>query len=363
MYTKLPSWIIATCGVSSLISTLAGTLSIYLQLSNYRKPFEQRLIVRILLIVPMFSITCYLTLINYKIGEIIEPLREIYEAFVIYTFYKLLVLILGGERTIIQTCIDRPSTRHPFPNNLILKPINISDPSDFLMIKRCILQYVWIKPLLLSAIIISSIFGYYDVNDVSWGSLYVWINILYNITVTVSLYNLAMFWKCLYGDLKKFNPWGKFLCVKLIIFASYWQGLVIGLLNWIGLFDDGNGDGDEITQSGTNLGLEIQNALLCVEMIFFAILHWISFPYTDFTPDKILDSGRFKTIIALKDWLFVGDLIYDLKMTTLYGDTYNFRNFDSINDNQIYSDSTTFNQKIYNGLRYSSNGKKYWLPD
>ncbi|GME83675.1 unnamed protein product [Ambrosiozyma monospora] len=261
--------------------------------------------------------------------------------------------------------IDKPTCQHPFPANLILKPLNISDPKDFLTIKRFILQYVWVKPLLYLIITIGLITGWYDTNDVSWTSLYLWTGIAYNLSVTFSLYYLAIFWKCLYDELKVFHPIPKFLCVKLIIFASYWQGLFIAILNFFGVFkdiQDAPEDGSEPVKDAS-LGVQIQNGLLCLEMIFFAWLHWKSFPYTDFTADKYPNSARFRTKTALKDWTSIGDLIYDLKTTTMYGDSYNFRNFDSANDRNLYTTSATFNQKIYQGLRYSADGKKYWIPN
>ncbi|KAG7820011.1 hypothetical protein KL928_001448 [Ogataea angusta] len=358
MSTAISKWLISVCGTTSLISLMISALAIYLQSSNYRKPFEQRLIVRILLIVPLFAVTCFVTLLNPKIGGIIEPIREIYEALVIYTFYKLLVYMLGGERKIIQDSFGKPKTSHPFPANIIFSPIDFSNPSHFLLVKRCILQYVWVKPLLYLVIIIGILTGIYDSSDISWGSLYTWTGLAYNVSVTISLYYLAMFWKCLYSELKKFSPWGKFMCVKLIIFASYWQGLMLDVMSWAGLLSP-----RKLTNVACLTGSQIQNALLCCEMIFFALLHWNSFPYTDFTHEKYGDAARVTTFHAFKDWILLGDLAYDLKMTTLYGDTYNFRNFDSINDNRIYPNSASFNQRIYDGLRYSSDGRKYWLPD
>ncbi|QPG76775.1 hypothetical protein FOA43_004169 [Brettanomyces nanus] len=334
-----------------------SSIAIYLQLTNYRKPFEQRLVVRILLVVPMFAVTCYICLVNYTVGVYFEPIREIYEAFVIYTFYKLLVLMLGGERTIIRNAQSKSPTSHFFPARLFLRKIDISDPKSFLMIKSCILQYVWVKPSLCIIIGISSALGFYNVNDISISSVYFWVGVIYNLSVTISLYFLALFWKCLYDELKRFNPWPKFLCVKVIIFASYWQGLFIGVLNWLGAFHDDIG-----IERGTNLGMQIQNALLCLEMVFFAWLHWTSFPYTEFTSDKFPDAARVKTWLAFKDWISIGDLLYDINLTIMKGDSYNFRNFDSVNDLAVYNKSETFTKKIYQGLRVSRDGSKHWIP-
>lgn len=355
----LPKWVSLICGITTMLSMLISSFGIFLHLKNYRKPFEQRLIVRILVLVPLFSISCYCMLMSYKVGRLIEPIREIYEAFTIYSFYKLLVLMLGGERKIILMTVDKPLTSHPFPASLFLKKVNISDPQHFLTIKRCILQYVWFKPLLYLIIFITSILGIYDVNDVSPSSVFVWIGICYNISVTTSLYSLAMFWKCLYDQLSVFNPWRKFLCVKLIIFASYWQGVIIGIFNWLGVFKER--DDLIFLSSEGNLGIQIQNGLLCFEMIFFALLHWSSFPYTDFSVLKYPDAARMRTLAAVKDFINIGDLIFDIKITTMYGDSYNLRNFDSITDSTVYNGSETFNQKIYQGLRISADGKKYWI--
>lgn len=85
----------------------------------------------------------------------------------------------------------------------------MSDPNDYLSIKRGILQYVWFKPFYCLATTIGREYGW---DHYFWGFFWA---LLYNISATLSLYNLALFWKCLYGELQKYNPWSKFLCVKL----------------------------------------------------------------------------------------------------------------------------------------------------
>lgn len=341
------------CFASCFVSFVSSAVSIVLQLKNYRKPMEQRLIVRILVVVPLFAVSCYCVMGAYKVGGVLEPIREMYEAFVIYMFYKLLVQMLGGERHIIQQTVGKQPTGHPFPMSLVLSKVHISDPLEFLMIKRLILQYVWMKPVIYVGILVTSALGVYDVDRISSHSAFVWLGIAYNVSVTLSLYNLAMFWKCLYEELRPFKPWKKFLCVKLIIFASYWQGLLVGMMNWLGAFDNGMEDGD--------LDNRIQNGLLCLEMVFFAWMHWTSFPYTDYTPDTLRDCARVKTWVAFKDSFSFHDLLYDIKMTTINGDSYNLRNYDAKTDSNVYVDSQTFNKKIYQGLRMSSDGRKYWI--
>lgn len=344
-------------------------LSILLHLFNYRKPFQQRLMIRIQLIVPLFAISCYSMLVNQKsplIRFIVEPLREIYEAFVIYTFFSLLTDMLGGERNIIIMTSGRAPVRHPGIMQYIMPPLDISDSRTFLNIKRGILQYVWLKPVICFSTLFFEMIGWYNVNDMSLHLIYLWMTVIYNASVTLSLYSLAIFWKILWDDLKPFKPVGKFLCVKLIIFASYWQGVILAILNFFQLLpgsegeNDGSGDGNG---NGESIGVCIQNALLCVELIAFAIGHWYSFSYYPFTVSQ-LPWGRFKFKYALKDWLGFKDLLIDFQKT-FSGEHYkDYRQFDSVEAMVAHPDSKGRMSRIHQGLRYHYDGKhKHWLPE
>ncbi|ODQ79218.1 hypothetical protein BABINDRAFT_25503, partial [Babjeviella inositovora NRRL Y-12698] len=347
----LPLWILVLAFLSCLLSVaIILTLTLF-HLCNYRKPFEQRLIIRIILILPLFAISCYVDLISPAVGKFLQPFREIYEAFVIYTFFSLLTHILGGERNIIVQTSGREPVSHPPPMKSLLAPFDISDPYTFLTIKRGILQYVWIKPVLLLVISGTQLCGVYDVNDISWLSVYVWTTLIYNCSVSLSLYDLALFWKCLYADLKPFQPMGKFLCVKMIIFASYWQGIILVVLNWLGLLR-------VHSDPETNAGLAIQNALLCIELIGFAIGHWYSFSYLPFTKENLPKCGRLAFRSALKDCLGIGDLAYDFRLT-FSGSSYDYKQFDSVEAMLPTADSRM--RRINQGMRYSNNGQKYWL--
>ena len=163
---------------------------------------------------------------------------------------------LGGERNIIIMTSGREPVKHPGILLYILPPLDISDPYTFLGIKRGILQYVWAKPIICFSTLLSQGLGLYDVNSMGPKSIYLWLTIIYNGSVTMSLYCLAIFWKILWNDLKPFNPVGKFLCVKLIIFASYWQGVILAILNVFQVLPGS----DESEEKGS-IGVCIQNGL------------------------------------------------------------------------------------------------------
>lgn len=358
----LPDWVTIISGYSSIISSVIIFSSIILHLKNYRKPFQQRLMIRIQLIVPLFALSCFSMLKNPESlfnRYLLESIREVYEAFVIYTFFSLLTDMLGGERNIIIMTSGREPIDHPGILKYILPAIDISDPTTFLIIKRGILQYVWLKPVICVSTILTELIGWYNVNDVSATSTYLWLTILYNLSVTTSLYCLAMFWKVLWNDLKPFKPVGKFLCVKLIIFASYWQGVMLAILNFSGVLPGSA----STTGNNTNIGVYIQNALLCVELIAFAIGHWHSFSYKPFTISAI-PNGRLEFYYAVKDMFGIKDLVHDFKLT-FHGDYYkDYKRFDSVEAITAHPESKGRMSRINQGLRYHGDGKhKHWLPN
>ena len=250
----------------------------------------------------------------------------------------------------------RPPVQHAWPLNRIFPKVDISDPHTFLAVKRGILQYTWLKPILAIISIVMKATGTYEEGYLGLTSGYLWTGIVYNISVTLSLYSLAMFWVCLHEDLRPFRPVPKFLCVKLIIFASYWQGFFLSILQWLGAMSNGVAG-----YTPDNLAAAIQDTLICFEMPIFAISHWYAFSWHDYA-DVTISAARLPVVYALRDAFGIRDLIEDTKMT-LRGENYEYRLFDS-GDNIIpHAESASRVKRVMDGMRYERGGKgKYWIP-
>ncbi|EAU38082.1 conserved hypothetical protein [Aspergillus terreus NIH2624] len=333
--------VVIVSGVSALVASL---LSLF---KNYRKPLLQRYVVRILLMVPIYAAASWTSIVSLKASLWLDPIRDIYE---------LLINFLGGERALIIMTHGRPPVQHAWPLNHCLPKVDISDPQTFLAVKRGILQYTWLKPVLAAASIIMKATDTYQEGYLGLNSGYLWTGIIYNISVTVSLYSLAMFWVCLHNDLAPFRPVPKFLCVKLIIFASYWQGFFLSILQWLGALSNGVAG-----YTPDNLAAAIQDSLICFEMPIFAITHWYAFSWHDYA-DPTISAARLPVKYALRDAFGIRDLIEDTKMT-LRGENYEYRLFDS-NDHIIaHEESESRVRRVMHGMRYERGGKaKYWIP-
>lgn len=278
------------------------------------------------------------------------------QAFTIYTFFQLLINFLGGERAIIIMTHGRPPVQHAWPLNHFLPKVDISDPHTFLAVKRGILQYTWLKPILALVTIIMKATDTYQEGYLSLTSGYLWTGIVYNISVTLSLYSLAMFWVCLHEDLKPFRPVPKFLCVKLIIFASYWQGFFLSILQWLGAIPN-----NVAGYTPDNLAAAIQDSLICFEMPFFAVTHWYAFSWHDYA-DATISAARMPVKYAIRDAFGIRDLIEDTKMT-LRGENYEYRLFDSGDNIIAHAESHSRMKRVMDGMRYERGGKgKYWIP-
>jgi hypothetical protein len=250
----------------------------------------------------------------------------------------------------------RPPVSHAWPLNHVLKKIDISDPHTFLAVKRGILQYAWLKPVLALVSIIMKATDTYEEGYLGITSGYLWTGIVYNLSVTISLYSLAMFWVCLHDDLTPFRPVPKFLSVKLIIFASYWQGFFLSILQWLGAMGNGLAG-----YTPDNLAAAIQDSLICFEMPIFAIVHWYAFSWHDYA-DPTISAARLPVKYALRDAFGILDLVEDTKIT-VRGENYEYRLFDSGDNVIAHEESHSRVKRVMDGMRYERGGKaKYWIP-
>jgi hypothetical protein len=98
-------------GVCAWAAILITCHQIYQYLRYYTNPAEQRWIVRILFIVPVYSFESWISLLFFEHNAYyvyFNAVRDCYEAFVIYNFLSLCYEYLGGEGTIMSEIRGKP---------------------------------------------------------------------------------------------------------------------------------------------------------------------------------------------------------------------------------------------------------------
>ncbi|EIW66624.1 hypothetical protein TREMEDRAFT_34766 [Tremella mesenterica DSM 1558] len=351
----LPVWLLVLCGTFTAVATGVSVMSITLQLKNYRKPPLQRAVVRIMLMVPLYAISSLIAIFSLEAAFFIDAIRDLYEAFVIYTFFQLLITYLGGERSLLIILHGRQPIPHPFPVNLFLRPMDVSDPWTLLNLKRGVLQYVQVKPLLVIATAILKATGTYREGKFAASSGYTYVSIVYNLSICLSLYCLAMFWVCVNEDLKPFRPVPKFLCVKGILFFSFWQSVLISILTSSGAVKKVGPYTD-----AEHMSLALVDSLICFEMPIFAIAHQYAFQASDYIDPNLKHAARLPFIYAFRDAFGLKDVWEDTKHT-IRGRGVSYQAYEPAEGGLHYGLGRQ--KRMRAGLRYAKGGTtKYWVP-
>ncbi|GMH14976.1 hypothetical protein Nepgr_016817 [Nepenthes gracilis] len=270
---------------------------IYRHLMNYTEPTYQRYIVRIIFMVPVYALMSFLSLILPRSSIYFNSLREIYEAWVIYNFLSLCLAWVGGPGAVVLSLSGRVLK----PSICLMTCCFPPMPLDGRFIRRCkqgCLQFVILKPILVTLTFILYAKGKYEDGDFSANQSYLYLTIIYTISYSVALYVLALFYVACRDLLQPFNPVPKFILIKSVVFLTYWQGVLVFLAAKSGFIEDSQDAAD------------FQNFIVCVEMLIAAVGHFYAFPYKEYAGANIGFS-----------YGLTGSLAHALKLNDFYHDT------------------------------------------
>ncbi|XP_044754241.1 transmembrane protein 184B isoform X1 [Coccinella septempunctata] len=298
LQTKLAQVI---AGIFVFAALFITCTQIYHHLRWYTNPAEQRWIVRILFIVPIYATYSWISLLFFNSeGYYIYffTVRDCYEAFVIYNFLSLCYEYLGGEGNIMSEIRGKPIRSSCTYGTCCLNGKTYT--IGFLRFcKQATLQFCLIKPVMAFVIIILQSFGHYRDGDWSPNGGYLYITIIYNISVSLALYGLFLFYYATRDLLIPFEPVLKFCTVKSVIFLSFWQGVGLAILEKAEVITPIN----DSTGTGT-VSAGYQNFLICIEMFFAALALRSAFPYRIYIQGSVTDSrGRSVTMQSISSSL------------------------------------------------------------
>ncbi|KAI5637113.1 organic solute transporter ostalpha domain-containing protein [Phthorimaea operculella] len=260
--------------------------AIYQHLRWYTNPSEQRWIVRILFIVPIYGIYSWISLLFfngngyyvYFFTVDCSSFQLIKISFVIYSFLSLCYEYLGGEGNIMSELRGRPVRASCVNGTCCMSGANYT--IGFLRFcKQATLQFCLVKPLCAFIIIFLQSSGHYHDGDWSPSGGYLYITIIYNFSVSLALYGLFLFLGATREMLKPFDPVLKFFTVKSVIFLSFWQGVALAIMEKGGVISPITYSNGDTTPAGT-VSAGYQNFLICIEMLAAAIALRYAFPAT-----------------------------------------------------------------------------------
>uniref|UniRef100_M4CVP9 Uncharacterized protein n=1 Tax=Brassica campestris TaxID=3711 RepID=M4CVP9_BRACM len=157
LMTTTFTWPILSASVFLLVALLLPMYLIFQHLASYNQPQEQKFLIGLILMVPVYALESFLSLLNSEAAFNCEVIRDCYEAFALYCFERYLIACLDGEERTIefmeqQTVITQSTpllegtstygvVEHPFPMNCFLKNWNLG-PQFYHAVKIGIVQYM-----------------------------------------------------------------------------------------------------------------------------------------------------------------------------------------------------------------------------
>ncbi|XP_054807565.1 protein LAZ1 homolog 2 isoform X2 [Prosopis cineraria] len=263
---------------------IALTLSLFLilqHLRSYTNPAEQKWLVAVIFMVPVYATESIISLWNPRLSLACDILRNCYEAFALYSFGRYLIACLGGERSVVELLESESGTSlrksllegsDKNPNvwqrsfyNFFWHPSAIG--RDLLSIEKFgLVQYMILKTVCAFLAFLLELFGVYGDGEFNWHCGYPYMAVVLNFSQMWALYCLVQFYNVTHEQLEPIKPLSKFISFKAIVFATWWQGVGIALLCAFGVLPK-----EGKVQNG------LQDFLICIEMAIAAVAHMCVF--------------------------------------------------------------------------------------
>ncbi|KAJ6007679.1 hypothetical protein N7540_011655 [Penicillium herquei] len=271
-------------GVCALLACIVSIFLIMNHAMHYSKPIHQRHIIRILWMVPIYSIVAWLSILFYNDSVYFEVIGDCYEAFAISSFFSLLCAYIApdlhSQKDYFRGIQPKPWV---WPLNWFQKWACCGSKRGawrnprsgltwFNVIWAGVFQYCIIRVLMTIVAVATQATGRYCEESLSPAFAYIWVVVIESVSVTIAMYCLIQFYIQIKDDIKEHSPFLKILSIKLVIFLSFWQSEVISLLMSSGIVSGSK------KVNTIDLKYSLPELLINIEMFIFAVLHLWAFP-------------------------------------------------------------------------------------
>lgn len=220
--------------------------------------------------VPIYSLTSFLSLRFIREAIYFAVFRSTYEAFVIYSFFVLLLNYLGADHLVRKEKMkDKVDAPLPFPFGCLM--FNPRSGGFLIGCQRGTLQYAIIHPITSLISVVLEARGSLCPDTFDFAHPQLFLTAIEMVSVCVAMYFLILFYITVKHDIAQHNVLMKFIAVKFVIFFSFWQSILLSLMAYCGAF------GATTFFTVANISSSMQNFLICFEMLLASILHLYCF--------------------------------------------------------------------------------------
>eukprot|EP00026_Physarum_polycephalum_P008619 Phypoly_transcript_08711.p1 GENE.Phypoly_transcript_08711~~Phypoly_transcript_08711.p1 ORF type:complete len:427 (+),score=45.53 Phypoly_transcript_08711:108-1388(+) len=281
--------------ICAFFATVITMYLVYKHSRNFTSKYQQRLIVRCLLMVPIYAIDSFLSFRFYFYSVYFDLARDCYEAFVINNFFCLMIEYAGGYDIAKQTIVDKKKIKLIFPLNCFTIT---AYRGTIRTLKKITLQYVIVRPFLSLVAVILQANHVYCMGNWNLTRGYIYISFVLFCSVTSAMYALIMFYNLFKINMAQHKPLGKFLAIKFVIFLSFWQSVAVAGLVYLNVVRA------TAHWSTDNISSGVTNVLICSEMVIASIVHIWVFDYQPYVKEGTktpVFTVLFRYIFSFKD--------------------------------------------------------------
>jgi len=272
--------------VLTVFCCLVSSLLVVDHLRHWKHHRQQMYILSIVFMAPLFAIDSYVGMLELGNSEwvlfVLDSIKECYEAWTIACFLSLMYSYLNITRRqegqiVVPDGLKGRHLHHTFPFNYFMGEHMVVESNSLHRLEWWAYQFVFIRPVL-SLVELATMLTL-DENSVfaSWLSFIDLI--ILNISVTMAVYALILFYHAFEHELRPHRPLAQFLCVKGVVFFCFWQGIILEALAYFGIVHKDH------WYSVEEVEYAIQCFLVCVEMgVIFSLAHMYAFSARTYKP-------------------------------------------------------------------------------
>lgn len=295
-------------GTFTILSCLISMWHMGSHTRNMNQPAIQRKILAILWMCPIYAVSSCLSLIFPQYAGYLAIVKDFYESYIIYQFLSFCISAIGGgDRNKVIDALAKEVSHLTPPFRLFFcccKPHYEDDralaSAILLQCQAFAMQFIFWKPVTSIASFVLKrydYFGPFATNAMDWKSFQFWINIIQNISTFIAFAGLLKFYHAVDKDLEWCRPFAKFLCIKGVVFMTFWQGSALKIMAETTSIGGDGADADDWSE-------QVQNFLIALEMLLFSIAHFYCFPVEEWQPGYKVNyrKAKFGETMALNDF-------------------------------------------------------------
>lgn len=236
--------------LSGAFGAFACLLCFYLifrHATHFAIPKEQKQIIRIIFIIPVFAVMSFLSVAFNDASIYLEPLETLYESFALSSFFLLLLAFIQEDDVERQAFFETSGTVAAYRKTAL-----------------CVFQFPVVQFILFVVTEITEATGSYCATSDKLYFAHIWITVITALTTGVAIMSVFRFYKTMKMRVGHRKPMDKLIAFKGIVFLQFLQNFIFSLLT----------SSSDLHPSSKmtykDLTVAIPNLIVSIEMAIFA---------------------------------------------------------------------------------------------